>query len=143
MPTRCKKGFNRYPPKTGDCISKSEIPKKKVSMKNKRSTENKTSNSRKPRCKNGTRRHPPKTGMCVEKHLIGKKGRVSTPVLSSNDSFEDNWKCENVIAQWEHTNQIEMSDEQREEVEKICKNNKKLSINRLYNLVIERIGERF
>jgi hypothetical protein len=62
MPPRCKKGFNRYPPKTGNCTLKSEIPKKRVSKK-----KNMSSSSKKPRCKKGTRRHPPKTGVCVEK----------------------------------------------------------------------------
>ena len=143
MPTRCKKGFNRYPPKTGDCILKSEIQKKKLSMKNKRSiknkrsTENKTSNSRKPRCKNGTRRHPPKTGLCVEKHLIGKKERIPTLVLPSssekkskltkpssskspsNNSIEN--RCDSVISKWLEDHWIDPADleyNQREELNK-------------------------
>ena len=75
MPTRCKKGFNRYPPKTGNCTLKSQIPK--------RSKKNKSLTFKIHRCKKGTRRHPPKTGFCIEKRLIGKKDRAPTPILPS------------------------------------------------------------
>jgi hypothetical protein len=151
MPTRCKKGFNRYPPKTGNCTLKSQIPK--------RSKKSKSPRVKKPRCKKGTRRHPPKTGSCVETRLIGKKNRVPTPILpsfsnlsnltdskkslkSSNRSSDFQPLDERLIYKWEIDNDLgggEMTDEDRQIVKDIVKNNKNLTEEELYDLINEKL----
>lgn len=149
MPTRCKKGTRRYPPKTGTCMPKSEIPKKTRLTKKTKSIINSTSIN--PRCPNGTRRHPPKIGFCIEKHLIGKKKMVYTPILSSHskkssNSVKSTQLVNELIYEWEIDNNLssgELDNSDKDKIRSIVTNNPGKSKRELYNLITDEFSDNY
>ena len=89
---RCKKGERRFPPKTGDCVSKTYI---KEHLKNKK-------------CPKGTRKNR-KTGNCEK----GKKNILDNDLDNSrHDAFQT------IIDMETRDNEKELSSNEKEELKK-------------------------